>query len=324
MFHSSAVARIARIGLLATILCGTVTAFAASKAAWIKLNPPNSPPALSAVAMTYDPVSKKVVLFGGYDSSATYHNETWLFDGTTWTQAVTPGAPPVRAAAAITYDQPSGKLIMFGGYDGTGYLGDTWLWDGTSETWSEASPAHLPTAVTLPMMFMDPVNGHAEMFGGYDGRFYQGITWQWTGSDWQQLHPATSPSARGASVVANDLARKTVVIWSGLGDVNPNNTWTWDGTTWTQQNPAQTPPSTYYSAATWVPGLNAVVMFGGANIGTTTWAWTGTNWVTVPTWYAPRTRLSLGMAFNSDSNQLLIFGGENSVILNDTYKLTRR
>ena len=125
MFNTSAVARIARIGLLAMVSSGSITAFAASKAAWIKLNPPNSPPVLSAVAMTYDPVSKKVVVFGGYDSSATYHNETWLFDGSTWTQAVTPSAPPVRAAAAITYDQPSGKLILFNNYDDNGYLNDT-------------------------------------------------------------------------------------------------------------------------------------------------------------------------------------------------------
>jgi hypothetical protein len=46
--------------------------------------------------------------------------------------------------------------------------------------------------------------------------------------------------------------------------------------------------------------------------------------VTVPTLYAPRARWSLGMAFDADSNQLLIFGGQNSVMLNDTYKLVKR
>lgn len=322
MTNSPAVKRTAGL-LLAVLLLGSVTAFAGGKPAWVKMNPPNSPPALSSLTMTYDPVCKKVVSFGGWDGTR-YNNDTWLFDGTTWTLAATPVAPPVRAAAAISYDQASGKLILFGGFNGSQYLGDTWIWDGATETWSEANPAHVPTAVTLPMMFMDPVNGRAEMFGGFDGQFYQDITWQWTGSDWLQLNPTTFPYARGAAVVANDLVHHTVVLWAGLGDVNPVNTWTWDGTNWTLQNPATQPPWTYYSSAAFDPGLNAVVVFGGANMGNATWAWTGSNWVVVPTAYAPRTRWSLGMAYDSDSDQLLVFGGENSVYLNDTYKLVKR
>jgi hypothetical protein len=321
MSNSPAVKRTAM--MLLAMLLATVSAFAGGTPAWIKMNPPTSPPALTSITMTYDPVGKKVVSFGGWDGTS-YSNDTWLFDGTTWRLAVTTNAPPVRAAAAITFDQPSGKLIMFGGFNGTQYLGDTWIWDGTSETWSQADPTHVPTAVTLPMMFMDPVNGRAEMFGGFDGQFYQDITWQWSGSDWSQLNPATSPTARGAAVAANDLVHNTVVLWAGLADVNPINTWTWDGTNWTLQSPAALPPWTYYSSAAFDPGLNAVVVFGGGNMGNTTWAWTGSNWRVVPTAYAPHARLSLGMAYDSDSNQLLIFGGENSVLLNDTYKLVKR
>ena len=323
MFSSRITTCTARIAVLAMVSLGGVSAFAAGKAAWMKMDPPNSPPALTSIAMTYDPVSKKVVSFGGWDGTS-YNNDTWLFDGTTWRLALTPVAPPVRAAAAITYDQPSGKLILFGGFDGTGYLGDTWLWDGATETWSQATPTHVPTAVTLPMMFMDPVNGRAEMFGGFDGNFYQDITWQWTGSDWLQLNPSVFPYARGAAIVANDFAHNTVVVFGGLSDLNPINTWTWDGTNWTLENPRTQPPWTYYSSAAFVPGMNAVIVFGGSFTATTTWSWNGSNWVTVPTAYAPRARWSLGMAYDTDSNQLLIFGGQNSVYLNDTYRLVKR
>ncbi|HVN21235.1 MAG TPA: hypothetical protein VMU05_20785 [Dongiaceae bacterium] len=59
-------------------------------------------------------------------------------------------------------------------------------------------------------------------------------------------------------------------------------------------------------------------------MGNTTWAWTGSNWVIMPTRGAPDNRLSLGMAFDSDSNQLVIFGGENTSVLNETYKLVER
>ena len=40
--------------------------------------------------MAYDPVSKKVVLFGGAGQTVDL-NDTWTFDGTNWTQQVTGG-----------------------------------------------------------------------------------------------------------------------------------------------------------------------------------------------------------------------------------------
>jgi hypothetical protein len=309
--------------LVMFVLCGA-TAFAAGPTeVWLKINPVNAPPARAAMAMTYDPLSKKVVSFGGFDSSGSYYNDTWLFDGATWTQAATGSAPPVRAAAAITVDRVSGKLIMFGGFNGSQYLGDTWIWDGTTETWAEATPTHVPTAVTLPMMFVDPINGHAEMFGGFDGNFFQDITWQWTGSDWLELHPKTVAWARGAAVVANDYANKTVVMFGGIADLNPNNTWTWDGTNWTMQSPTTQPPSTFYSASAYDPILSEVIAFGGGLNGT--WAWTGSDWVSVPTLHAPSLRWSLGMAYDSDRQQLIMYGGQNNAtLLNGTYKLVKR
>jgi len=302
------------------ILLYTLSAFAGSSPTWLKLNPPNSPSGRAAFAMAYDPASKNVVVFGGFDFNG-YKNETWLFDGTTWTQANPANAPSARAAASISYDQPSGKLILFGGYDGSNYLGDTWIWDGLAQSWTQATPATQPTAVSLPMSFSDPVNGRAEMFGGFDGNFFQEITWQWTGSDWLQLNPKNFPSARGASVVANDYAHKTVLIFAGLGDVNPNNTWTWDGTNWTQQNPSTQPPSTYYAAAAFDPDLKEVVATGGG-LGQSTWAWTGSDWVTVTTAQTPSARWSQWLAYDTQSKQLLMFGGQNAGSMsNVTYQL---
>jgi hypothetical protein len=42
------------------------------------------------------------------------------------------------------------------------------------------------------------------MFGGFDGRFYQLGTWQWTGRYWMQLHPATSPTARSEGPIGTE------------------------------------------------------------------------------------------------------------------------
>jgi hypothetical protein len=72
----------------------------------------------------------------------------------------------------MTYDSVTQKVVLFGGYDGTNYLGDTWLWDGSKLQWTQATPKHRPSAVTGPMLFPDP-NGRADLFGGFDGQFYQ-------------------------------------------------------------------------------------------------------------------------------------------------------
>src|SRR5207248_1688339 len=138
--------------------CCISIAFAAPAAAahfslldWIELSPNDAPPARSYLAMTYDPVSGKIIAFGGFDGTG-YLNDTWSFDGTSWAQIATQSAPPARAAAQMTYDSVTQEVVLFGGYDGTNYLGDTWLWDGSTLQWTQATPKHHPTAVTGPML----------------------------------------------------------------------------------------------------------------------------------------------------------------------------
>src|SRR3954452_13679550 len=76
---------------------------------WVQLSPNNSPPARSALAMTYDTISGQTIVFGGFSGTG-YLNDTWSFDGTTWTHITTHPAPPPRAAAQMTYDSVAHKV----------------------------------------------------------------------------------------------------------------------------------------------------------------------------------------------------------------------
>ena len=312
---------IAMLGLLA--LCAPVAAASGPEGAWRKLALAHNPSPRANMIMAYDPVGKNIVMFGGYDGI--YLNDTWIFNGSDWIQLSPASAPPVRSAAAMSFDRASGKMVMFGGFNGNNYLGDTWLWDGAKQTWTEGHPITLPTAVTLPMMFTDPLDGHAGMIGGFDGNFFYNNNWVWTGTDWRERFSKTVLWARGAAVVANDLAHGTVLIFGGLGDVNPNNTWTWDGVDWTMQSPATQPPLVFYIPAAFDPDLGKVVMFGGMSKSQATWAWNGSDWSLVQAFTPPPLLNSQGLAWDGRSNQLIMFGGAvQNLLVNDTYKFVKR
>ncbi len=128
--------------------------------------------------MAYDTVSKKVVMFGGYNGYS-YLNGTWLFDGVNWTKVKTPVAHPRRANAQMAYDIVTKRVVLFGGYDGSKYLADMWTWDGATSSWTQATPAHSLTAVTGPMVFAVP-NGRMADFGQIRRQSLSRNMWEWT------------------------------------------------------------------------------------------------------------------------------------------------
>ena len=96
-----------------------------------------------------DPATGQVVLFGGIQAYRTSGPDdvigsTWTWDGTTWTKQQPTATPSPRTGAAMVYDPATSQLLLFGGssHSGTGYLGDTWAWNGT--TWTQLNPATSP------------------------------------------------------------------------------------------------------------------------------------------------------------------------------------
>ena len=302
------------------------TIAAASTTTWLLLSPAtaNLPSPRSYLAMTYDAVSQRILLFGG-DDGTQYLNDTWVFDGRIWSRVNTPVAPPPRTNAQMAYDVATHQVVLFGGYDGTHYLGDTWIWDGSTFAWTQATPAHSPRAVTGPMLFPD-ATGRVDEFGGFDGHFYQATMWRWNGADWRRLHPAMVPYARSSAAVGFNPLLDQVVLFGGLADVNPDNTWTYDATNWTMQNLSTQPQLVYGSSAAFDRNLNSVILFGGGSGGVdqdTTWAWSGSVWQQLFPMQSPTPREGAGMAYDEVLRRIILFGGQNNnALLNDTWELT--
>jgi hypothetical protein len=293
---------------------------------WKKLSTATTPPARSYCAMAYDPVSKKVVLFGGMGKTGNL-NDTWAFDGTNWTQLRTAVAPKVRNGATMAFDRSTKQLVMFGGFDKNKYLQDTWVWNGATSTWTQAQMPSPPPRATGAMLFTDPFSGRAMMFGGFNATHTvpaYSATWRFTGTAWEKLHPKTIPIPRGWGIATLDPLRHNVVLTGGNGDtIRTDNTWTWDGTNWTMLSPATQVSAFIGAGSAFDPAAQAVVVFGGI---AETWSWTGNNWVQLAPTNSPSAREGVGMAYDPKTRQTIMFGGliANGPLTNETWQLVGR
>lgn len=295
---------------------------------WKQLSPAVSPSARFYPAMAYDPVSRNVVLFGGFGDNGNL-NDTWTFDGATWTQVATPVAPSARNGAGMAFDRASKKLVLFGGFNTNKFLHDTWVWDGATSSWTQVSMPHSPPHATGAALFTDPLTGAAMMFGGFNSNRKIpafNATWRWTGSSWKQLHPQTVPIPRGWGTATPDPLRHNVVLTGGAGGtIRTDNTWSWDGIDWAWLTPANQVPRFIGGGGTFDPAAHAVVLFGGLNDDGSgaTWSWDGTDWSPWTPTASPTAREGVGMAYDRDSHQVILFGGltVDGVVLNETWRL---
>src|SRR5207247_1336868 len=120
--------------------------------------------------------------------------------------------PIPRSIHAIAYDVARGRTVMFGGWDSDHILADTWEWDGTN--WTQQTPATSPPARAGHSLAYDSARGRVVLFGGCASTVTVGAgdfladTWEWDGTTWIQMAPATSPSPRCNYGMAYDAIRK--------------------------------------------------------------------------------------------------------------------
>ena len=112
----------------------------------------SGPLARTRAAMVFDPIAKKIVMFGGLLASAA-SDETWEWDGTSWTQAMTAIAPVARSDSGLAWDAARRRIVLFGGSAGGGsgtstLIDDTWEAKRTATglVWTQLDPFGKPDA----------------------------------------------------------------------------------------------------------------------------------------------------------------------------------
>ena len=156
------------------------------------------------------------VLFGGNSGDPGFFNETWEYDGNAWTQRLVAG-PPGRSNFKMVYDEERHVTVLFGGTNsgagtGTGVLGDTWEWDGT--TWSQRATTG-PAAREYFGMVYDSARKVTMLAGGFT-KAVDGEMWEWDGRVWTKREaPGLTP--RYLHAMAYDKIRHVAVLFSGHG-----------------------------------------------------------------------------------------------------------
>jgi hypothetical protein len=218
-------------------------------------------------AMSYDPVRRKVVLYGGMSDGGvaqgtlTPLSDTWELDPDTgsWTEVLVTSAPGPRYGTAMAYDRTRNTTILFGGMKYTPsppaytFDGETWEWNGNTRVWTKLAPATSPGARYLQAM-VGYVRGGVNkilMVGGAGSLVGTDTTWEWDGAaggSWSNRTPGTGPSVRGSPGLAWDADRGLVVMYGGYdysavsAPWDKNDLWTWNGSAWSPVTVASAPP----------------------------------------------------------------------------------
>ncbi|MEM3493455.1 MAG: kelch repeat-containing protein [Thermoplasmata archaeon] len=231
---------------------------------WIPKYAP--PTARYGYSMVYHETAQKFVLFGGYDGVA--RGDTWIYDPSagTWTN-VTPGTSPTpRYYAAMAYDSSTQQILLFGGYSGSVYLSDTWIYNLTTNTWTQKLPSAAPSGREGASL---AYNGSANcfiLFGGYNGTYFND-TWTYTISTntWTNKSPAIAPPARNAHGMLYDPSSTSTIIFGGYSGSYLNDLWCYDlaANTWTQRTQTTKPSARARMGFTFDTTTGLGVLFGG-------------------------------------------------------------
>jgi hypothetical protein len=169
----------------------------------------------------------------------------------------------------------------------------------------------------------DSARQRSVLFGGLASNGNLGDTWEFDGTNWAQVSPATSPSARYGVMLCYDPLRNQTVMFGGSTATSAlNETWTFDGTNWTQRTPISSPPARLQGEMAFDPARGKVVLFGGGSTGwatnySDTWEWDGTNWQLTQLRRAdgdwnPGARDGHSMAFDPRAERVVLHGGETA------------
>jgi len=293
--------------------------------------------------LVYDPVNERLMMFGGFyeGSSPQAHGDTWTFDWGTesWRLLEVEPSPSPREDYGITYVPELEGFILFGGWNKGGWLGDTWLFDCASQTWTELHPAVAPEARTSMGFCCDEANGVVVLYGGYtDDLPDMGDMWlyDYSTNTWTEVTPEASPPALYGCEMIYDPSTQAVLLFGGHYyeddmDFFIRTVWEYDvvANTWTDRQTQGGPSERYWQNTAHDRQDGTVIVFGGRRLGSQyddTWLYSpgGDSWTRLNVAHRPQARFQSAFAYDPAHHAAVLFGGftfENRQNFGDTWIL---
>jgi len=302
-----------------SVLVSAGVTYTSNGLAWAR-TPTAGPTSRALASAAYDPARQRVVYFGG--KTATAQADTWEWDGTSWTSLFPTKSPPARYAHSMAYDPVRERVVLFGGAaaDGTP-LSDLWEWDG--KNWAEITAVG-PSPRAGQSMALDGSRKKIVVFGG--GTLAGNAiatstneTWEWDGTAWTQLLPATAPSARGLASITFNTKKNRVVLFGGetTGAVRNDEQWEWDGAIWTKSTLSVSHPSARSGAALSFDSFrDQAVLIGGAGATNETWFGDDVTWTSRAKVDAPSLLLP-SLVYDAARQKVIMFGGSTPTFANN-------
>jgi len=299
-----------------------------------------APEPRSAGTAVYDPVGRRVVIFGGLGGGG-FLNDVWAFDLLTrsWTRLETTGEPPEpRLGANAVYDPAGHQMVIWMGQQGARFFDDTWALDLVSLEWRNLSPppGERPQARYGAGAVFDPVERSLVHFAGFTDlsrRFNDTQAFRLGTSSWEDLGPPPNnerPEIRCLLTAALDAPLLRMIIYGGqrsgpLGDI-----WAFDLKTrrWSDLTP-QARPAGRMLAVSFIDNREArfIVFSGATAAGRTNETWsfnlvTG-EWTLLNLPGAPPARDSAMGAWVEEDGRFIVFGGVGESRMSDVWELRR-
>jgi len=223
--------------------------------------------------------------------------------------------PTPRTSSTMVYDSNDDVVILFGGYELTEVRNDTWVYNLSTNTWTQMHPKVSPSGRSSQSMAYDSQNGVVVLYGG--AGVYKAETWTYnlSADTWTNMYPSRNPAYRTSAAMAYDSRNGVCVLHGGSSDYK-NDTWTYDydANAWTDMNAYPAPCLRYGIAMTYDEAAGAMVLFGGQDINgiplNDTWLYnySSNTWTRKDTVQSPVAWVGHEMAYESSTCSVVYFG----------------
>ena len=294
--------------------------------------------------MAVDTQRNQVILFGGYtiDEGRTYHDDTWIFSPTdnTWTRLLVDGPSP-RGAHSMVYSAEHDIILLFGGLSGSGRLGDTWVFDCSTESWSLIETDTAPEGRSDSDMVYDPVRGVFILYGGWGDRTgFQRDTWAFDpeANTWSEYVTAIEPGPMYGQRLQYESVNECVILYGGhlrspISREYIEDVWYFypANSSWIKSDTINKPHGRYWNAVAYSAEFSSLVSFGGTyGEGAIDETWildtNDMSWNQLNPSQSPSRRVISDMVYVDSLKCFILFGGGGLIDgvnqqYNDTWKL---